>query len=442
MPSATFHFPTGFLWGTATAAYQVEGNNQNADWSVWEKTPGKIIENQTSGLACDWWSGRWREDMDRAQLTHQNAHRLSIEWSRIQPEINRWDEDAIDRYRSILMGMHERGIFPIITLHHFTEPVWVSELGGWENEEIVKYFDSFTSKVVEAFKDYCTYWIPINEPNVLAHQAYIEGNFPPGKQSLSASFSALENMVKAHIRAYESIKRISSVNRVGTAINYRAFWPYNHNNPFDIWMANFLDNQFNNAFINAIDNGRLKYALKSSKISDPGHYFDFVGLNYYSGDRVRFNLFNPSELFHDRSYPENSLISETGFIANLPEGFEKSLKWAARFNKTILVTENGVEDSRDDFRPRYIVEHIHKLWRAANLNPLVKGYFHWSLVDNFEWERGWTQRFGLWRLNIKDQTRIRTKSVDLYAQICRTNSLSAAMVEEYAPDVYQKIFPG
>ncbi len=442
MPSGTFHFPSGFLWGTSTSAYQVEGNNLNTNWYQWEQIPNKIFENQSAGKACDWWAGRWKEDLDRAVLTHQNAHRLSIEWSRIQPEIDRWDEDALDHYREILKGLRNRGISPIVTLHHFTEPLWLSELGGWENESVITYFENYVGKVAEGLKEFCNLWIPINEPNVLAHQAFIEGNFPPGKKSLKSSFFASSNMIKAHIAAYTTLKRISPTNQVGTAIYYRAFWPENENNPFDRWMSHFLDHQFNDSFMNALKYGKLQYALKQEKISMIKDCFDFVGLNYYSGDEVKFNILKPKELFHQRTYPTLAEISENGFIANVPKGFEKALIWALKFNRSVIITENGVEDLNDTLRPQYLIEHIHKAWRAANLNYQVKGYFHWTLVDNFEWERGWSQRFGLWRLNLQDQTRVKTKSADLYSQICKTNSLSSEMVSKFAPSIYSKVFPG
>ncbi len=442
MPSGTFHFPSGFLWGTSTSAYQVEGNNLNTNWYQWEQIPNKIFENQSAGKACDWWAGRWKEDLDRAVLTHQNAHRLSIEWSRIQPEIDRWDEDALDHYREILKGLRNRGISPIVTLHHFTEPLWLSELGGWENESVITYFENYVGKVAEGLIEFCNLWIPINEPNVLAHQAFIEGNFPPGKKSLKSCFFASSNMIKAHIAAYTTLKRISPTNQVGTAIYYRAFWPENENNPFDRWMSHFLDHQFNDSFMNALKYGKLQYALKQEKISMIKDCFDFVGLNYYSGDEVKFNILKPKELFHQRTYPTLAEISENGFIANVPKGFEKALIWALKFNRSVIITENGVEDLNDTLRPQYLIEHIHKAWRAANLNYQVKGYFHWTLVDNFEWERGWSQRFGLWRLNLQDQTRVKTKSADLYSQICKTNSLSSEMVSKFAPSIYSKVFPG
>ena len=137
MAQATLYFPRGFLWGAATAAHQVEGNNNNNYWSAWEKEPGRIINGHKSGLACDWWGGRWREDFDRAAETGQNAHRLSIEWSRIQPAPDRWDENALDRYRQMVRGLLERDMTPMVTLHHFTNPLWLAEKGGWENEAVI-----------------------------------------------------------------------------------------------------------------------------------------------------------------------------------------------------------------------------------------------------------------------------------------------------------------
>jgi hypothetical protein len=125
MAEATVHFPRGFLWGAATAAHQVEGNNTNNNWHAWEQQEGRIIHGDKSGLACDWWGGRWKEDLDRAAETGQNAHRFSIEWSRIQPAPDRWDEEALERYRLMLRGMLERGLMPMVTLHHFSNPLWL-----------------------------------------------------------------------------------------------------------------------------------------------------------------------------------------------------------------------------------------------------------------------------------------------------------------------------
>jgi len=164
-------------------------------------------------------------------------------------------------------------------------------------------------------------------------------------------------------------------------------------------------------------------------------------LNYYSNDLIRFSLLAKDHMFAKLSFPKDALLSETGFIANQPEGMEAGVRWAMQFGKPIYITENGVEDSTDEMRPRYLAEHLHALWRTVNNNAPVLGYFYWSLTDNFEWERGWTQRFGLWGLDEKTQKRIRRPSVDFYAEICRLNGISSEMVAQYAPESLPRLFP-
>jgi beta-glucosidase len=225
MAQGTFHFPRGFLWGTATAAHQVEGNNTNSNWWAWEQEPGRIAQGHTSGLACDWWGGRWREDLDRAAQAGQNAHRFSIEWCRIQPAPDRWDEEALDRYREIMQGMHERNLTPLVTLHHFTLPLWLAEQGSWENDAILLPWEKYVHKVVEALKEYVTLWCPINEPNNLAYHTYILGLWPPGKPSLSSYIRASVNLMRAHALAYRVIHSFQPQARVGSALHYRGFEP-------------------------------------------------------------------------------------------------------------------------------------------------------------------------------------------------------------------------
>lgn len=442
MPQATYHFPVGFLWGTATSSHQVEGNNKNNNWYAWEQTPGKIINDQKSGLACDWWGGRWQEDLDRAADNGQNAHRFSIEWSRIQPTPDHWDEHALDYYREILQGMYVRGLTPLVTLHHFTDPLWLSEQGGWENENTPLLFQKYAAKVVNALKEYVTMWVTINEPNVYAYGGYLNGGFPPGKNDLSTAFVVMGNLIRGHAAAYKEIHAIQPHARVGIALNYRSFWPARSWSVFDKAIASFLFNNYNNSFTDTLVNGKFKFALKNLMISEAKNTQDFIGVNYYSGDLVSFKPLVTKELFHKRFYPENAALSENGFIANIPKGFYESLKWARKFDKPIIVTENGVEDSKDTFRPGYMLQHLHQMWRAVNFNWPIKGYFHWSLVDNFEWERGWTQRFGLWGLDVETQTRIRRPSVDLYREICTENGISSEMVQKFAPEIYKVLFPG
>jgi len=441
MPEAIFQFPAGFLWGTATSAHQVEGNNKNNSWWKWESEPGRIRQGHTSGVACDWWGGRWKEDLERAQAAGQNAHRFSVEWSRIQPSPERWDDDALDHYRQMLLFMHQHEMTPMVTLHHFTDPLWLMEMGGWESEAVPRLFQKYARRVAEALGDLVKLWTPINEPNVYMFSGYFEGTFPPGKRDSKSGFTALTNMVKAHAAAYDAIHEVQPEAEVGISIHYRSLQPQSSWSPLDKWIAGVQWHAFNDAFPLAFATGTLKLLNMQAAIPEAVDRMDFTGVQYYTRELVTFIL-DPRNTFGRRTFPEDAARSTTGFIADVPAGMFEALKWAKAFRKPIYVTENGVEDEDDSLRPRYIVEHIHQTWRAANFNYRIKGYFYWSLVDNFEWERGWTQRFGLWGLDVETQQRIHRRSVDVYAAICRDNGISSQMVGSLVPEIFSKLFPG
>jgi beta-glucosidase len=251
----------------------------------------------------------------------------------------------------------------------------------------------------------------------------------------------MENMIRGHALAYKAIHELQPEAQVGVATNYRSLKPARSWSLLDRIPTNIQNQIYNNAFNDTLASGKLNLVLKHVNIPEAAHTQDFIGVNYYSRDMVKFNLLNPGEMFGSRFYPKEAPLSATGFIADIPEGMFDSLKWAHRYDLPIIVTENGVEDDRDTLRPRYTIEHIHQVWRAANFNWRVKGYFHWSLVDNFEWERGWTQRFGLWGLDVETQKRIRRPSVDVYEAICKENGISSEIVQRFAPEIFDTLFP-
>lgn len=440
MPRASFNFPTGFLWGTATSAHQVEGNNVNNDWWAWEQEPRRIHDGDRSGKAADWWGGRWREDFDRAKDGWQNAHRFSVEWSRIQPEPDRWDEAALDRYRDMLLGLRERNISAMITLHHFTNPQWLADMGGWENEAVVDLFAAYVRRTVDALKAHCQLWVTINEPNVYMNGGYLGEGFPPGKNDQRAGLQVLLNMVKAHAAAYEVIHELQADAQVGVAHHWRGFKPANAG-PLTKFVSNLHHKAFNDAFAMTLKTGKFDAVMLKADVPQAKDTQDFMGLNYYTRDLIKFDLGRSGSLFSNRYYPKDALLSETGFLANDPQGFQQAIKWANNFDLPIYITENGCDDSKDDFRRRYLLEHLQAMWHMLTNNIPLKGYFHWTLVDNFEWERGWSQRFGLWALDPQTQIRTRRKSADLYAEICRTNAITSEAVEKFAPEVYDLLYP-
>ncbi len=439
MAEARFTFPKKYLWGTATSAHQVEGGNTNNNWFAWE-AGGRVHPGHSAGLACDWWGGRWREDFDRAADAGQNAHRFSIEWSRIEPSPGRWDENALDRYRDMARGLRQRGMTPMVTLHHFTDPLWIYEKGGWEHDR-AEAFTAYVEKVVVALKEYVDLWVTFNEPNVYTVIGYLLGEFPPGKKSIPAASKVMINIVRAHAAAYRTIHRIQPQARVGMAHQYRGLSPARTWFPLDKAIARYQAKSFNDAFPRAVSSGWLSLPIGRVRIGAAKGTQDYFGLNYYTAELVKFAPLAIGNFFSRRFYREGVPCSPTGFIALEPDGFSDALRWAHGFRLPIFVTENGVEDPEDQLRPIYIVEHIRRLWLATNFNWDIQGYFHWSLVDNFEWERGWTQRFGLWALDQETQARTKRPSADLYAEICRTNALSSELVARYAPASFVKMFP-
>ena len=441
MPSASYHFPKNFLWGTATSSHQVEGGNNNNNWSRWEEqghTPHK------SGLACDWWGEQWREDFDRAAKSGQNAIRLSLEWSRIQPSPYTWDQASLDRYRGMLQGAAARGLTPMVTLHHFTDPLWVTDQGAWENEATVSLFAAYVRRVVEVLKEQCSLWCTINEPNVYAIEGYLRCSYPPGTYSLKNFLLVQANLLRAHAAAYRIIHELQPNAQVGYALHFRPQRPAHPRFPPDAWMSKLKFSAINMAFPSAISTGIMRSPVGKVPIPEAVGTQDYLGLNYYNPDTVAFDLRMPKELFSRSFFPKGSDVSEAGTNANIPSGFFPSLKWIHKTypNLPVYVTENGIEDASDHIRPRYLAEHVHAMWRAVNFTWPVRGYFHWTLVDNFEWERGWNQRFGLWELDVETQERHKRPSADLYEAICRENGLTSTMVEQYCPEAFGRLFPG
>jgi len=438
-----FHtFPRGFLWGTGTAAHQVEGDNRANDWWAWEQQPGRIVNGDRSGKACDWWGGRWQEDLDRAAADGQNAHRLSLEWSRLEPEPGRWDASVLEAYRTMLQGARERGLLPLVTLHHFTNPAWLADSGGWLEPATAERFAAFVRRAVDGLKDLVDTWFTINEPNVYAYAAYSAGAFPPGEKDFGKALRVMSVMIRAHAMAYHVIHEAQPQAQVGLAHNYRGMQAAHRWHPLERASAAIRSTIFNDRLAQAVYDGRLRFPLPRETLALAARTQDFIGLNYYTTENVSFDLRASGELFGRSVYPAGSDLSPSAFVANRPEGFWQALRWARQFRLPIVISENGIDDATDGVRPRYLACHLRQLWRAVNFNWNVRGYLHWTLVDNFEWERGWSQRFGLWALDPLTQARTRRPSADLYAKICKSNGLSSEMVAQHAPEVLDDLFPG
>jgi len=439
MPRERISFPADFLWGTATAAHQVEGNNDNNDWWAFEQAPGTIWRADRSGLACDWWRNV-EADFDRMVGLNHNTHRLSIEWSRVEPREGEWDETAVARYREMLTGLRERRIQPMVTLHHFSTPLWLAQQGGWSNPAIVGHFRRWAGRAVDLFGDLVKLWCTINEPAVYAALGYLFGEHAPGVHSLRSYFGVLRNMLLAHTAAYRAIRSLDGQARVGLVKNVQLFDPANPAAPGDRFWAWFLDYAFNRLVLGALADGRLRPPLGLG-LSPHGALIDssdFVGLNYYTRWLVAFQP-GQGDLMGARRFPtpgaETSDCGRHGAYGEVyPQGLYRALMRVARLGKPIYITETGLPDADDDQRPRFLLTHLAQAARAIAAGADVRGFYHWTLVDNFEWAEGWGLRFGLFALDEKTQERTLRPSGRLFAAIAAENGITREMVEQYAPE--------
>jgi beta-glucosidase len=426
------------LWGTATAAHQVEGDNTGNDWWRFEQRPGAIWRGDRSGKACDWWENA-EQDLDLMAEMGHNSHRLSVEWSRIEPEPGRFDPKAIARYRAILTGMHRRGIEPMVTLFHFSSPLWLAGQGGWQNPAVVRLFRRFVHHTVQELGDLVRLWCTINEPNVYAAVGHLFGEHAPGRKSVPAYFRVLRCELLAHAAAYRVIHALDGRAQVGLVKNIPIFEPAGRGLGV---LARTVDYLFNGLTLRAVRDGRLVYPLSTVPVTHGalGDSLDFVGVNYYSRMLVG-RLPGQRGLLHAKPGAECSDCGQHGTYGEVyPAGMGRVLARAAKLGKPIYVTENGLPDEDDDQRPRFLLTHLAEMHRAIARGADVRGYYHWTLVDNFEWAEGWGLRFGLVALDPKTQARTPRRSAELFSCIARQNAITSKMVQEFAPEAAEQVW--
>lgn len=444
-------FPADFRWGTATSSHQVEGYQTNNDWWAAEQKGGYIYKNQTAGAACNWWQNA-EADFDRMANMGQNAHRLSLEWSRIQPTPNSWDEAAIARYRQMIQGMLDRGIDPLVTINHFTLPLWVAQRGGWENEAIAEWFESYSSFVVSQLSDLVDFWCTINEPMVLIAQGYLTGYWPPGRINFRKAVQVAHNMVRAHAEAYHAIHAIQPKARVGLAKHMVVWRPHRFWLPTDQLFSRMVNNISNHVILDALTDGVIRLPIfRDIHVERAAGTLDWLGVNYYQRFRVGLKLWDglrnlipgiEADLLHFGTKP--GLQKGPGEWGEIhPEGLLESLQSVEQYGVPLYITENGIPDEHDRYRPAFILSHLHQLWQAQHMGMDVRGYYHWSLVDNFEWSEGYDPRFrfGLYGVDFETQERTLKESGRLYAKICQLGGLDVTMVDEFAPRLHSVIFP-
>lgn len=392
-------FPEGFIWGAATAAHQVEGGNTNNDWYVFEQE-GKVKDGQVSGKAADHYN-RYEQDFDLMKELNLNSYRFSIEWSRIEPEKGRFNENEIEHYREVLSALKERGITPMVTLHHFSNPIWFSDMGGWENNRAPEYFAQYCRYVASKLGDEVEMWITINEPLANISSGYIQGKWPPGEQDIFKVPGVFSNLVKAHNEAYKAIHQADSQAEVGVAEHTSYNQPYNNSNPIDVLGSYLVDKGWNRSYLDAVRDN-----------------LDFIGLHYYYRNQISSSMLAIVGGDDYSQFEESNLTQQY-----YPEGLYYVLKDIDDYNVPIYITENGTFDSYEIPREQYIRDHLVEIWYAIENGVDVRGYYYWALLDSFEWAEGFDLRFGLIYVDFDTFERsIKPSSLD-YAQIAEENRL-------------------
>jgi beta-glucosidase len=397
-------FPKGFLWGAATSAHQVEGGTHN-NWSEWEQSSGRLVqlendglikkygrENYVSGNAADHYH-RYREDFALERELGHNATRISIEWSRIEPEEGRFNADAIAHYQDVVAAIRASGMEPFVTLWHWTVPTWFRDKHEFERHANIRYFTRFVEKMVTEFPG-VKFWITLNEPEVYASGHYLRGEKPPQKKDPFLALMVYENLISAHRAAYRAIKKNHPQALVGIAKNNIQYEAYKNR----FW---------NKALKRIADWGWNFYFLDHIKDSQ-----DFIGLNHYFHNRI--------DGWFGRN--ENKRMNEMGWEL-YPEAMFYVLSDLKKYQVPIYITESGLADAHDAQRGWFLRETLAGVHRAIVAGADVRGYLYWSLMDNFEWQHGFWPRFGLIEINYATQERKPRRSAFFYKKICEDNAL-------------------
>ncbi len=383
-----------FLWGASTSSHQIEGFTDN-DWTRWEKS-GHVADHTRSGRATD----HFRNPDPDLQLFHQmgwNAYRLSLEWSRIEPEPGHFSATAMAQYRHILLTLRALGITPVVTLHHFTLPTWFADRGGFFCPAADTHFLTYVAYVVEKFRDLASLWITINEPMVYAVMGYGQGVWPPGQTSLIKTRRLARRLVALHRESYRRIKELAPHAMVGLAHHLAIFEPYTQSWT-DKTLARFVDTSFNWRFVEEID-----------------AYQDFFGLNYYTRQWLK-----TSHGLQPVTTKPGVPVTDMGWEI-YPDGLYHLLMRASRYQKPILITENGIATEDDTQRQRFLLEHLDRVAAAQRDGAEIRGYLHWSALDNFEWAEGYRPRFGLIAVDYESLRRTPRDSALLYRAVIRAN---------------------
>ena len=393
--------------------YSIKRFNKYSDdelFTALKEVAQKLNTDFISGRACDSYN-RYEEDFDIAKKLNQNIHRFSIEWSRIEPEEGKFDFEAIKHYQRLVKVLRDRGMEPMVTLWHFTNPIWFAEKGGFLNKKSPEYFTRYAKYVVDNLKDEVGLWITFNEAlTVYAGYTNLTAIWPSRGRGILNFLRMRRNISKAHVLAYREVKKIYDVSS-----NSSQSFLTSHNVMVGITENNVYVPDTKN-FWTILVRRMYKRFRNFYFFKENTPHYDFIGLNYYHISRKPF-------------FGENKkLVSKQEFMKEMnweiyPEGIYHVLKDLSKFKKPIFITENGIADGADLQREKFIKDHLRWIWQAIQDGVDVRGYLYWSLLDNFEWHLGFKPRFGLVEIDYATLERKIRPSAYEYAKICRENEL-------------------
>lgn len=421
-----WHFDGKFLWGSATSSYQVEGGCTNNNWfqfesAVDENGQPRISNGQKAGMASDHWN-RYKEDVQLMKELSLNTYRFSVEWSKIELKQGEFNEAALNHYEQVVDELLANGIEPMVTLHHFTNPIWFEEKGAFLQEDSPEVFTRFVEHVVERLGAKVKLWCTINEPTAYAFSGYFIGLFPPAHKNLQTAAIVMRNMLRTHTAAYTTIKRIQPLAQVGLVVVMMIYDPPSRWNLLDVIFNRLLSRNMSDSQLRYLTDGIFKFSIPglasetyASGIRDT---FDFIGVNYYTRFLWKLRPYGKRKLDIVKKAPPERMTDMEWEI--YPEGFYRVLKLASSYtSKPIYITENGIADDSDTKRAKFIEDHLLVLNKAIADGMNIRGYFYWSLMDNFEWAYGFEKRFGLYHIDYATQKRTLREGSRKYSDIIR-----------------------
>ncbi len=425
-----FKLPEDFLLGTATSALQIEGGDRNNNWFDWSEK--KHIKDGSHSLRANDHYNRFEEDIGLMEELNTSCYRMGLEWSRLEPREGNFSSEAVAHYRQELIALHKAGIKPILTLFHFSYPLWFAQSGAFETESCIKRFKRFTQFCVESFGDLVSEWITINEPNVYTFEGYVKGEWPPGKKDLGLAFKVMRNLALCHLEAYPVIHKVRKnkgfpgETKVGVAHHVRVFTPATLS-PLDKLAARIVKRLFQDALIQAMTTGVFSFPLGSGAPKGKGSFCDFMGINYYTRDIVTFSIKGGYKLSVNSGAPVNDLGWEI-----YPEGlYELCKEYGKAYNLPVYITENGTCDNKDAFRMDYIADHLYQVSRLIKDGIPIERYYYWTLIDNFEWMEGERAPFGLIHCDFESQKRTIRQSGRFFAAISQAKGLTPEIIDKF-----------